>query len=116
MGATLHRHGINAVLTGGACAALYTRGAYQSVDMDFVLAGSTTQAHLDAALASIGFVRAGDRYVHDHLRFYVEFPRGPLAIGADYRVHTVERRTRYGRLLMLSATDSCRDRLAAFYH
>ena len=116
VGAALQRHGIEAVLTGGACAALYTRGAYQSVDMDFVLAGSTTQACLDAALASVGFVRSGDRYVRDRVRFYVEFPRGPLAIGADHRVRPVERRTRHGTLLMLSATDSCRDRLAAFYH
>ena len=116
VGAALRRHGIKAVLTGGACASLYTRGAYESVDMDFVLTGSTTQARLDAALASIGFVRAGDRHVHDRVRFYVEFPRGPLAIGADYRVTPVERRTPHGRLLMLSATDSCCDRLAAFYH
>ena len=46
----------------------------------------------------------------------MEFPRGPLAIGDDYRIDPVERRTPHGRFLALSATDSCRDRLAAFYH
>ena len=55
VGDTLRRHGIRAVLTGGACASVYTDGAYSSVDVDFVLLGSTTQAALDAALASVGF-------------------------------------------------------------
>jgi hypothetical protein len=116
VGDALRRHGIRAVLTGGACASLHTRGRYQSSDMDFILVGSTTQARLDGAMASVGFTRKGDRYVHPRVRFYVEFPRGPLAIGADYRIRPVERRDRRGRALILSATDSCRDRLAAFYH
>lgn len=47
---------------------------------------------------------------------YVEFPRGPLAIGDDYQIVPVTRSTAAGRALVLSATDSCRDRLAAFYH
>src|SRR3972149_6452949 len=81
--------------------------------MDFILVGATTQARLDTAMASVGFVRKGDRYVHPRVVFYVEFPRGPLAIGSDYRIPPPGRR---GRALILSATDSCRDRLAAFYH
>ncbi|MBI2199353.1 MAG: hypothetical protein HYU42_12270 [Candidatus Rokubacteria bacterium] len=116
VGGALRRHGIPAVLTGGACASLHTRGAYQSRDMDFILVGATTQARLDTAMASVGFARKGDRYVHPRVVFYVEFPRGPLAIGSDYRIAPVERRGRHGRALILSATDSCRDRLAAFYH
>ncbi|OLC12525.1 MAG: hypothetical protein AUH29_16175 [Candidatus Rokubacteria bacterium 13_1_40CM_69_27] len=114
--AALRRHRVPAVLTGGACASLYTDGRYMSADMDFILIGPATQAGLDAALGSIGFGRRGDRYVHARTRFYVEFPRGPIAIGGDYRVAPVERRTRFGRFLLLSPTDACRDRLAAFYH
>jgi hypothetical protein len=116
VGAALARHEIRAVLTGGACASVYTHGQYQSRDMDFIVVRTTTQARLDTALGSIGFVRKGDRYVHPRLAFYVEFPRGPLAIGDDYRIRPVLRRLGSRRLLMLSATDSCRDRLAAFYH
>ena len=67
-------------------------------------------------MENIGFTRKGDRYVHARAKFYVEFPRGPLAIGNDYQIHPVELKTEYGRTLILSATDSCRDRLAAFYH
>ena len=108
--------GPRAVLTGGACASLYTRGSYQSRDMDFIVAGAVTQPGLDRAMASVGFHRSGDRYVHAQVLFYVEFPRGPLAIGDDYEIVPVTRSTAAGRALVLSATDSCRDRLAAFYH
>lgn len=38
-GDALRRAGIRAVLTGGACANLYSGGVYQSFDSDFVLAG-----------------------------------------------------------------------------
>jgi hypothetical protein len=114
--AGLREHGIQAVLTGGACASLYSAGAYHSRDLDFVVIGEVSQARMDSAMAMAGFVRRGDRYVHPRARFYVEFPRGPLAIGGDHRVRPVVRITAYGRIRMLSATDSCRDRLAAFYH
>lgn len=116
VGDALRRHGIRAVLTGGACASLYTRGTYQSVDVDFIVSGPVTQAALDAAMGSVGFRRRRDRYVHPRLPFYVEFPRGPLAVGRDYRIRPVERARGRARTLALSATDSCRDRLAAFYH
>ena len=116
VGAALGRHGIEAVLTGGACASVHTRGKYQSRDMDFIVTSVTTQAQLDRAMASVGFRRTGDRYVHPRVVFYVEFPRGPLAIGNDYQVKPVTRRTRAGTASTLSPTDSCRDRLAAFYH
>lgn len=116
VGDALRRGGVKAVLTGGACAALHTRGAHHSVDMDFIIVGDTTQERVDAAMASVGFTRRADRYVHPRLRFYVEFPRAPLGIGADYRIAPEERRAHGRRLLVLSATDSCRDRLAAYYH
>jgi hypothetical protein len=112
----LRRRGIPAVLTGGACAALYAAGAYHSKDLDFIVIGPSTRAEMDFAMASIGFRRRQDRYVHARARFYIEFPRGPLAIGGEYRIRPVVRSTLHGRIRMLSATDSCRDRLAAFYH
>ena len=116
VGDALRREGIRAVLTGGACANLYTGGRHQSVDADFIVGSPASRAAIDLAMEKIDFVREGDRYVHAKARFYVEFPRGPLAIGNDYRIRPVEWETKYGRTLILSATDSCRDRLAAFYH
>lgn len=116
VGATLRQHDIYAVLTGGACATIYTRGQYTSDDADFILRGRVSRSTLDAAMASIGFSRKHDRYVHPSLRFFVEFPVGPLAIGTDVNIQPVEIGARGKKALVLSATDSCRDRLAAFYH
>ena len=116
VGATLRRHGIKAVLTGGACASLHTGGAYSSADVDFILSGRITQARLDEAMSEIGFVRDGDRYTHPRSDVFVEFPRGPLAVGSDDDIDPVLVAVGPHRTLALSATDSCRDRLAAFYH
>jgi hypothetical protein len=108
--------GVDAVLTGGACAALFTDGAYQSFDLDFVLRRPARQAVVDAALASLGFRRLSDRYIHPHSPFFVEFPAGPLGIGRDLDIRPESLRIGRTRFLALSPTDSCRDRLAAYYH
>lgn len=112
----LDRAGIVAVLTGGACATIYTGGAYQSHDLDFIVRSGGTRRSLDAAMASNGFSRDGDRYVHPATPFFVEFPRGPLAIGDDIRITPVALQVGSATVMALSATDACRDRLAAFYH
>ena len=39
------------------------------------------------AMAEVGFKLDGDRFVHPEAQFWVEFPRGPLAVGGDYRIH-----------------------------
>lgn len=116
VGGALEKAGIRAVLTGGACASIYTAGLYQSSDLDFVIQGGARQVELEQAMASAGFERQGDRYVHPLARFYVEFPPGPLAIGSDYGIQPIELAVRRGKIRTLSATDSCRDRLAAFLH
>lgn len=112
----LARAGIRAVLTGGACATFYSEGQYQSFDVDFVLQSATTARDLDDAMGVIGFRRAGNQYEHPRTRFVVEFPAGPLGIGGDLDIRPVTYRIGKVRLKTLSATDSCRDRLAAFYH
>ena len=116
VGDALRRAGIRAILTGGACANLYSGGMFQSLDADFVLAGSCTVQDLDHALTALGFERKRDRYVHQVVPFFVEFPRGPLGIGGDFHIRPVWRSRGGAKTLALSATDACRDRLAAFYH
>jgi hypothetical protein len=115
VGAELARHGIRAVLTGGACVAIYT-GTYTSKDADFVLQGHVKQRGLDEAMKALGFTRKADRYVHPDTPFFVEFPPGPLSIGDDVAIEPVQLHVGANSALALSATDSCRDRLAAFYH
>jgi len=112
----LSRSGIRAVLTGGACATLYSEGKYQSFDLDFILQSATTSQELDDAMEGIGFRRAGSHYEHPRARFLVEFPAGPLGIGADLDIRPITYTIGKVGVLALSPTDSCRDRLAAFYH
>jgi hypothetical protein len=116
VGDALRRHRIRAVLTGGACASLHSGGACHTADVDFVLLEGVTRPRLDQAMAAVGFIRAGERYLNPRLHFYVEFPRGPLAIGGDHHIRPIEHRLDVARTFALSATDACRDRLAAFYH
>lgn len=116
VGDALRQAGIHAVLTGGACVTLHTAGAYVSRDLDFVLQGLSSVADLDRALGPLGFRRRGNQYTHPKVPFYVEFPRGPLAIGGEHRVTPMELRRGKAAILVLSPTDSCMDRLAAFYH
>jgi hypothetical protein len=116
VGDSLRRHGIRGVVTGGSCASLHSDGVYQSQDIDIVLSGLVTQEALDRSLASVGFTRHGDRYVRADSPFFVEFPRGPLAVGGDERIRAVELAFGRARFLALSPTDSCRDRLAQFFH
>jgi hypothetical protein len=114
--AALDAAGLRAVLTGGAAAVIHSGGDYESEDLDFILESSPTQERLDEVLAEIGFSRKRDHYIHRASPFFIEFVRGPLAIGRDIRIRPIEMRVGQQRILALSATDSCRDRLAAFYH
>ena len=118
MARALRKAGIRAVLTGGACAAIHTAGGYSSEDVDFILQSTPSARRLDDAMASIGFLRRKDQYFHPRTTFFIEFPPGPLGIGRDLAVKPVIKTVRAsgGSVRTLSATDSCRDRLAAFYH
>lgn len=108
----LDRKGFRAVLTGGSAATYYAPDAYQSDDLDFVLTLKGTGG--ESALTSLGFVRRGDFYRHPRTHFSLDFPNGPLAVGEDLITNwsTVHRGDEV--LYVLSATDSCRDRLASF--
>ena len=112
----LSQAGIDAVLTGGACATAYSEGAYVSHDLDFIVRSGGTRRDLNAAMGTAGFHRDGDRYAHPDSMFFVEFPRGPLAIGDDLDIQPVRLSISGGSVMALSATDACRDRLAAFFH
>jgi hypothetical protein len=115
VGQALDDHGIRAVLTGGACAALYTGGRFPSFDLDFIIVSGAILRDLDTAMEEAGFTRKGDHYAHPGAQYIVEFPRGPLGVGSDLDVRPVGLKISRTKILALSPTDSCRDRLAAFY-
>lgn len=108
--------GFRAVLTGGANAALYSGGTFQSFDLDFVLLAGGPRAALDEAMRRIDYQRRHDIYISPSQDYQVEFPPGPLAIGTDIRIRPFRLRLPGGTVMALSPTDSCLDRLAAWIH
>lgn len=101
-----------AVLTGGSAATFYAPEAYQSLDLDFVLALSATGSA--TAIESIGFRRKNNFYVHPRSRFSLDFPPGPLAVGEDLITDWATERRGEEKLFVLHPFDSCRDRLASW--
>ena len=111
----LEKSGIHAVLTGGAVVSIYTDNAFQSYDLDFISAAGKRE--LDAAMASINFVRgSGRHYCHPSTEFIVEFPSGPLMAGAQPIHRHATRQTATGVIRLLTPTDAVKDRLAGFLH
>jgi hypothetical protein len=111
VGTALDRDGIHAVLCGGSAATFYAPDVYQSEDLDFVLTFDADGAIVKRALSDLGYAFKNSMFVHPESHFTVEFPKGPLAIGAE--VVTTFETVREGELILhiVSATDAVRDRL-----
>ena len=112
----LRKHGIKAVLSGGACVTIYTRNRYESHDLDFIENGLTQRKRISTALMEIGFVEKDRYFKHPDTDFIIEFPAGPLAVGSEPVREIAEMEFSTGRLSLLSPTDCVKDRLAAYYH
>lgn len=108
--------GTRAVLTGGSAATVYAPDAYQSRDLDFVIFAGGADATAIAALEALRFRQSGSQYEHAESRFTLDFPKGPLAVGREI-LTTFDTLTEGDSVLhILTPTDSCKDRLAAFIH
>jgi hypothetical protein len=106
---------IDAVLVGGACISIYTENKYVSHDLDFVSYGSLKE--ISKALSEIGFKKKSSRhFVRKECPFFIEFVAPPLAIGNEPVGKTKRIKTEQGSLILLTPTDSIKDRLVAFYH
>lgn len=112
----LRGEGIEVVLTGGACVAVYSDHRYLSYDLDFVENLASGRRTLKKALEKIGFAEEGRYFKHPDTEFFLEFPSGPLALGNELPWQVVELNYVTGELKALSATDCVKDRLAAFFH
>ena len=111
----LREGGFDAILVGGACVSLYTNSKYQSYDLDFVTHASLKD--IAPLLRKIGFLRKSSRhFVREDCPFFVEFVAPPAAIGDEPVTATKVMRTKYGDIVMLTASDSVKDRLAAYFH
>jgi hypothetical protein len=106
--------GVQTVLTGGSAATVYAPRAYQSRDLDFIITFHAHHVRAEEILTTLGYSEAHGHYEHTDNELILEFPKGPLAIGRDL-VETWDTLRRRGMLLhIITATDSCRDRLAGF--
>lgn len=114
----LDRTGTRAVLSGGGAATIWAPRSIRSGDLDFILQWTGQPGNAEAVLAELGFTRApkAAEYRHARTRFFLEFPPGPLAIGDDILDAWETLENGEERLHLLTPTDSCRDRLAAFLH
>jgi len=112
----LEGKGIQVVLSGGGCVAIYASDRYSSMDLDFIERLRVTRRKLAAALAGIGFTEQDRYFTHPDTPFYLEFPSGPLAVGGEPVLKVEALQLETGTLRLLSPTDCVKDRLAAFYH
>lgn len=111
----LRECGIEAILVGGACVSIYTKNRYLSFDLDFVT--HATLKEVAPTLADIGFKRESSRhFIRSGCPFFIEFVAPPAAIGNEPVRDEVRLKTTMGTVVMLTPTDSVKDRLAAYYH
>ncbi|MEW6388714.1 MAG: hypothetical protein AB1491_14470 [Thermodesulfobacteriota bacterium] len=111
----LSRHGIEVVLSGGSCVTIYSQDQYVSLDLDFI-ERFAPRKKLREALAEIGFFEEARYFKHPDTKFFLEFPKGPLAVGREPVREVISLEFSTGPLKIISPTDCVKDRLAGFYH
>lgn len=113
----LARSGVDVMLVGGAVVSVYTKGAYQSGDLDFVYF-EFTRKELDRVLIDeLGFKKKGRHYKHDECdHLFLEFMSFPASIGEDYNIKPDEVEVEGQVIKIYSPTDCVRDRLASYIH
>ncbi|ABB32023.1 hypothetical protein GeomeDRAFT_0674 [Geobacter metallireducens RCH3] len=114
--AHLRQGGVEVVLTGGSCVSIYTDNRYLSYDLDFIEVGRASRKKIAAILMEIGFLEKDRYFIHPDTMYFVEFPSGPLALGAEPAGAIAELEFATGTLRLLSPTDCVKDRLAGYYH
>jgi len=111
---TLEARGISVVLSGGAVVSIYSDAEYVSYGLDFIPIGLARK--VDTAMQSLGFEKTQRHWTHPKSRYWVEFPPGPVAIGAETIRTFAERESGMGMLRLLAPTECVMDRLAWYFH
>ena len=111
----LNEKGIDAVLVGGACVSIYTKNKYLSSDLDFVTHAAIKE--VATAMSDLGFKRETSRhFIRKDCHFFIEFVAPPVAIGDEPIKNLTKLKTKFGKIVLLTPTDTVKDRLAAYYH
>jgi hypothetical protein len=115
---SLRKEGLRAVLSGGACAEIYSNNKYVTGDLDFVVNyfWPENDKKIERVMAGLGFDKNGRIYINKSVAYSIEFPPGPLSIGEEYQIKPVELKVKTGNLLLLSSTDSAKDRLTGYFY
>jgi hypothetical protein len=120
LGAFVQSHmakkGIDVVLSGGASVSVYSEGEYVSKDLDLVNVNSEKRSVIVEAMSDLGFAEEGRHFTHPKSKHLIEFPPGPLAVGAEPVKSIHEVRLSTGLLRVVSPTDCVKDRLAHYFH
>lgn len=114
----LKREGLQATLSGGACAQIYSNAKYVTGDLDFVVNyfWPKNDVIIDKVMVKLGFERKGRTFINPSVSYSVEFPPGPLSIGEEYQIKPSELKLESGNLSLLSPTDSVKDRLTGYFY
>jgi hypothetical protein len=114
----LRAKGIDVVLSGGACVSIYSQDKYVSMDLDMIHTGlmSPKRSLICKVMDSLGFSEDGRHFKHPDTELFVEFPKGPPAVGEEPVKDIQERKVDTGILRIISPTDCVKDRLTWFYH
>ena len=89
VGEHLSKHGINVVLSGGACVAHYSKGKYVSMDLDFVNAGFAKRETIKAAMAEIGFEEERRYFRHPETAYLIILQTGSRDCSEEMSVQPV---------------------------
>ena len=111
----LRAKGIDSILVGGACVSIYTKNKYLSFDLDFVTHAAIKE--ITPLLSELGFQRESSRhFIHTDCPFFIEFVVPPAAVGNEPLKGEKKVKTKFGTIVLITPTDSVKDRLAAYYH
>lgn len=115
---SLEKEGLKVTLSGGACVQIYCDNEYVTDDLDFVVdfMWPENRKTIEKVMTDLGFRKRGRIYMNEDVPYSVEFPPGPIGIGDDYRIRPVEKKFKTGTLMLLSPTDSVKDRLAGYFY
>jgi hypothetical protein len=122
LGAYVQEHlrtkGIDVVLSGGACVAIYSHDKYVSMDLDMIHTSliKPKRKNIREAMSELDFIEDGRYFKHGDTNLFVEFPPGPPAVGEEPVKEIIERQETTGILKIISPTDCVKDRLTGFYY
>lgn len=114
----LRSRGVDVVLSGGACVSIYSQGKYISMDLDMIHMGlmAPKRVLIRTAMNELGFSEKGRYFIHPETELFVEFPKGPPAVGEEPVKEINVKHVSTGALKIISPTDCVKDRLTWFYH